>query len=45
VEVNERLGGRGEKYTKHNKINNNSINFRGGKIAARGEGVRPPVPP
>jgi len=26
--------GRGQKYTKYNKINNNSENFRGSKIAA-----------
>jgi len=27
---------RGQKYTKYNKMNNNSENFRGGKIAATG---------
>jgi len=39
--ANERLGG--QKYTKH-KISNNSENFRGSKIAARG-GVRSPHGP
>jgi len=33
----------GEEYTKYNKINNNSENFRGGKIAARG--ASSPCPP
>jgi len=33
-------GGRG-KYTKYNKINNNSENFKGCKIAARG--AQPPL--
>jgi len=33
--ANERLG---KKYTKYNKLNNNSKNFRG-KIAARGWGA------
>jgi len=33
---------KGEKYTKYNKLNNNSEKLREGKIAARG--IRPPWP-
>jgi len=40
-EVNERLWG-GQKYTKYNKINNNSENFRGATLLPRV--ISPPGP-
>jgi len=33
----------GQTYTKYNKINNNSENFRRGKIATRGAALWPPL--